>query len=114
MVNNEPKIYKEVKGAFRTVSPIVREEDRLLRSKRADIGDFKEATFGEGSNVFRVSSDGLWLGAETYGGAPFRIDMEGNMYLISAQTGGYIMINASRSEIIVNDGSNDLVVIGDL
>jgi len=105
--------FKEIKDAFHNIAPIEEEADWLKPASDGEIGRFKEATFGEGINSFRADSQGIWLGAETFGAAPFRIDMQGNMYLISQVTSGYIMIDAENSRIIVNDGKNDLIVIGD-
>jgi len=104
--------FKEIKDAFNTISPLLEESDWLKPAGGKDVGRFKEVTFGEGSNVFRADNQGMWLGAETFGAAPFRVDMNGNLYLLSQTSSGYLMLDAENSRIIVNDGENDRIVLG--
>jgi hypothetical protein len=65
---------------------------------------------GSGTSVFRADQSGFWLGANKFADAPFRVDMQGNVYIITA-TGGLIF-DAINNRIIVNDGTNDRVLIG--
>lgn len=104
--------YKEIKGAFKDASSQMNEQERLRRAERSDLGKFKKATFGEGSNVLRFDENGLWLGAETFATAPFRVDMQGNMYLMSQSGSGYILIDAQNSRFIFHDGKNVQGVMG--
>jgi hypothetical protein len=53
---------------------------------------------GSGSNVLRGDQSGLWLGAEKFIDASFRVDMEGNVYITSAS-------------IILNDENNIPAII---
>lgn len=74
-----------------------------------------EINIGNGSNSFRADRQGIWMGSDRFATAPFRIDMNGNMWLKSAAAGGgYILIDAQNTRIVVNDGTNDRVVIGKL
>jgi len=65
---------------------------------------------GSGTSVFRADESGLWLGANKFADAPFKIDMQGNIYVET--TSGTIVIDGVNNRIIINDGSNDRVLIG--
>lgn len=57
----------------------------------------KSAFIGSGDNVFKADENGIYLGNATFADAPFRVDMQGNLYaslatIISAITGGTIDI----------------------
>jgi hypothetical protein len=42
------------------------------------LSDLRELNIGDGgNNVFRADKSGIWLGAKTYGSAPFRVSMAG-------------------------------------
>jgi len=65
---------------------------------------------GSGTSVFRADESGLWLGANKFADAPFKIDMQGNIYV---ETGsGTIVIDGINNRIIINDGTNDRILIG--
>ena len=65
---------------------------------------------GSGSNVFRSDQSGLWLGANKFEDAPFKIDMQGNIYVETVN--GTIVIDGINNRIVINDGTNDRVLIG--
>lgn len=92
---------------------------------------------GEGSKVFRADRDGIWLGAEKFADAPFSVDMEGNMvassatfsqYLAKADTSqtltgdfdlgspssGYIRLDGANKRLLINDGTNNRGVFGEV
>lgn len=48
------------------------------------IDQLSSAQVGAGSNIFRVTKQGLWLGAAQWASAPFRVDMQGNLVASSA------------------------------
>jgi hypothetical protein len=76
-------------------------------------GFFKDIEVGAGNKTFKMDERGMWLGASDFSEAPFRIDMNGDFYLYSSNTdGGYIMISADLTQIIVNDGTTDLMLFG--
>lgn len=61
---------------------------------------------GHGDNVFGVDERGLWLGAADWDDAPFRIDMNGNMYFSAADDdGNSLVIDAENLRLVlyVND-----------
>lgn len=81
--------------------------------KVADAGYFKNIEVGAGAKTFKMDERGQWMGAVDFDDAPFRIDMEGNFYLYALDSsGGYIKISADLQQILVNDGSNDRVLLG--
>lgn len=67
---------------------------------------------GYGSKSFSMDERGFWLGGETPSGSPMRVDMQGRMILKSTKNGGYILIDAENTRIIVNDGVTDRILIG--
>ena len=53
--------------------------------------ELKSLKVGSGTSVFCADYSGIWLGAKTWALAPFRVDMEGNLYASSVTiTGGTI------------------------
>jgi hypothetical protein len=81
--------------------------------KVADSGYFKNIEVGAGAKTFKMDERGQWMGASDFSDAPFRIDMQGNFYLYASDSsGGYIKISADLQQIIVNDGTNDRILIG--
>lgn len=93
-------------------TPLLDPSKELESGARPDIVKAKELSIGEGKNVWRGDSQGMWLGAENFSDAPFRIDMHGNLYLISASGDGYLKIDAEKTQIIVNYKGVDQVVLG--
>lgn len=61
--------------------------------------DVKELQIGSGANVFRGDRQGIWLGAEKFADAPFRVDMEGNMVAESIALSGYIPTGGALTDI---------------
>lgn len=71
---------------------------------------------GHGNKVFGQSSQGIWLGAADFPDAPFRVDMEGNVTATSLDLSAYVTKNGTGQvlggSIVINDGTNDIVLIG--
>lgn len=65
---------------------------------------------GQGSNVWRADASGMWMGADKWADAPFRVDMLGNVYIKSPA--GNIIIDAINNRIIINDGTDDIILLG--
>ena len=64
----------------------------------------KEIRIGIGNTVFNADISGIWLGKNTWAGAPFRVDMTGNLWANSVTiTGGSI----TGTEIGMNSGATD-------
>lgn len=66
---------------------------------------------GYGDKVFGSSQSGIWLGAADFSGAPFSVDMEGNLIATSADLSGsgYTKINIFKQNAVPTS-----VSIGDL
>jgi hypothetical protein len=66
---------------------------------------------GKGSNAFRSDQSGIWLGAEKFANAPFRVNMAGNLVATSADlsAAGYTKINIFKQAAIPTS-----ISIGDL
>lgn len=91
---------------------------------------------GAGDQSFKADESGIWLGANAFADAPFRVDMDGNitatsldlsLYVAKAGTNeqvsgtirlgtgtgsASIILDGVNKRIIVNDGTNDRVLIG--
>ena len=69
---------------------------------RQDFSNVKRLRFGAGQIQLRISEEGLYLGAERFADAPFRVDLNGNaransIELGSGATFGGSLNNASGS-----------------
>lgn len=70
---------------------------------------------GRGDRVFGSDDNGIWLGSADFDDAPFSVSMDGEMNLRPA--GGEeegLRLSGSDRTIIVNDGTDDRVLIGRL
>jgi len=87
---------------------------------------------GFGDRSFKADESGLWLGANAFADAPFSVDMQGNLVASSATFSQYISkagtsqtlsgdfnlsdanvkIDGANKRIIINDGSDDRILIG--
>ena len=90
------------------------------------------AFIGSGDKVFKADKEGIYLGNAVFADAPFSVDMEGNMvassatmssYVAKAGTGqtlsgnlavgeGNVLIDGVNKRITINDGTNDIVLLG--
>ena len=76
-------------------------------------GYFSTIEFGAGSKTFKGDERGIWMGSSDFETAPFRVDMEGNVYISSPdQSGGYIRINAELNQIYLHDGTTGRILKG--
>jgi hypothetical protein len=66
---------------------------------------------GNGSAVFRADQSGIWLGAEQFANAPFKVDMSGNLTATSADLGG---TGYSKVVTFAQDAIPTSTAIGDL
>lgn len=92
---------------------------------------FQDMSIGNGDKAFHADASGIWLGANNFADAPFAVDMDGNLYAASATFGQYIpkasnstlsgvisvgngnvKIDGVNKRIIINDGTNDRVLLG--
>jgi len=65
---------------------------------------------GYGDAIFGSNDLGIWLGAADFEDAPFRVDMEGRIYLTTSD--GSMVIDTTNKRIIINDGTDDRILIG--
>lgn len=86
---------------FRDLSPIPNTSNMVSKESLANTpppetqeGIFRNLQVGIGSEAFRVTEEGMWLGAENYIDAPFRVDMEGNVELT-----GYIAVGGAAADV---------------
>lgn len=68
-----------------------------------------DLAIGAGSKVLRADQSGLWMGAEKWQDAPFRVDMLGNLVASSATLTGYSKTFVFKQTSIPTSGA-----IGDL
>lgn len=50
----------------------------------SSLEDINNLQVGAGVQAFKVDQSGMWLGADKFADAPFRVDMEGNTTLRAA------------------------------
>lgn len=62
----------------------------------------KSLQVGFGSKVLRIDRDGLWLGAEKFASAPFRVDMLGNITATSLSL-PYVPIGGALADVGVGN-----------
>lgn len=98
------------------VPPLPFMQPSLMGSPIGEIQNFAGLQVGSrGGKSFRMDERGMWLGSNDFVGAPFSVDMQGNMTMRSSDgTGAYILIDATNNRIVVHDGTNPRVVIGKL
>ena len=139
MAKNKVKI-TEYKGAFFDIN--VRFINQEIQRPAVFYGEMvapqmKILSVGSGSKVFRVDEQGMWLGAEKFQNAPFRVDMQGNLYASSATignylskaglnqiltgsiyvgnpNGGYVYIDGANVRILMHDGNTNRAVWGNV
>lgn len=61
---------------------------------------------GRGSKTLKTDQRGLWLGAEQYADAPFRVDMDGNLYASVADLVNRINIGEGDTSFHVDEDGN--------
>ncbi len=57
---------------------------------------------GSGNNIFKVDSNGIYLGNAHFEDAPFSVDMEGNLYAESATIEGIFRTGMTGARVILN------------
>jgi phage minor structural protein len=58
---------------------------------------------GSGNNIFKVDSNGIYLGNAHFEDAPFSVDMEGNLYAESATIEGIFRTGMTGARVILNN-----------
>lgn len=65
----------------------------------------QEFQVGAGNTVFRSDKQGIWLGAEKWEDAPFRVDMEGRSWANSLTLTGYLQVGDALGDVQGNISS---------
>lgn len=63
---------------------------------------------GYGDDIFGIDNNGVWLGAADFVDAPVQFYMDGYLHLGASN----VKIDGVNKRIIINDGTNDRVIIG--
>lgn len=58
------------------------------KTTNSGIEDLQRLQVGSAQNTFKVDRQGLWLGSDRYEDAPFKVDMNGNIFLSVSPTTG--------------------------
>ncbi len=58
---------------------------------------------GTGNRSFKADGSGLWLGSNLFANAPFRVGMDGSIYIESAD--GKLVIDAANNRIVIYDAN---------
>ena len=85
------KIFRELKGAFNDIELPYGVQNGMMGNVNqgyfppptatvAQLDHVKQFQVGEGTKTFKIDSQGMWLGDKLFTDAPWRIDMNGNMY----------------------------------
>lgn len=77
------------------------------------VGQFREFTVGAGDDVFRFTKEAGWMGNADYDNAPIQFDYRNGAINLGAVAGiSRLKFEGANSRILVNDGTNDRVLIG--
>ena len=74
--NDVPITQRSYAPEFQSMGDIQR---RALEQAMANLSKIQTLQLGTGGQVFRADRQGIWLGAERFEDAPFRVDMQGNI-----------------------------------
>lgn len=81
-----------------------------------DLSKVRQFQIGNGQNVLRFDRQGLWLGAEKFADAPFRVDMQGNVVGITfdaAEVTGLVVNSGVLNSSEINGGTiNGTIITG--
>ena len=64
-----------------------------------DLTRVRSLQVGFGSKVLRIDQDGLWMGAERFADAPFKVDMLGNMTATSLDLSAYLQVGQALADV---------------
>jgi len=71
---------------------------------------------GSGAKAFKADESGIWLGANAFEDAPFSVDMSGNVVASTLNLSAYLSKAGEEQQlsgsIVINDGTNDIILIG--
>ncbi|MEI9966169.1 MAG: hypothetical protein WDN67_00615 [Candidatus Moraniibacteriota bacterium] len=72
--------------------------------------NFRELSVGAGANIFKANSEGIFVGADNFTDAPFKVDYEGNLSassaIITGEIQGATIKNAAGDILIDSTGLN--------
>ena len=76
------------------------------------VDNIQAIKIGSGATAFKADQSGIWLGANEFADAPFSVSMDGKIITRATDGTGSITINSTDKTIIINDGTNDRVLLG--
>ena len=93
---------------YKEVNPFTNIQDIPIQGGHygADFVNLNTLEAGSGTKVMRADESGLWLGAEKWDDAPFRVDMEGNSWMTSATISGVLLVGQAAGD--VNTGATQV------
>lgn len=77
-----------------------------------DLTSVRSLQVGYGSKVLRVDRDGIWLGAEHFADAPFKVDMLGNMTASSVTLSGYLQVGEALADVGIGNITGTYIASG--
>ena len=92
---------------FKDIKEIVEQgmsEGEQFISLGSEEGNFQVIQIGSGSKSFKADQQGIWLGADTFTDAPFKVDMEGNLSITATE-------DASDTAIRLYDTDGNLAIL---
>lgn len=92
-----------INNAFTDVGLIDNVASEADTSRLENIGTLQ---VGRGSKTLKTDQRGLWLGAEQYADAPFRVDMDGNLYASVADLVNRLNIGEGDTSFHVDEDGN--------
>lgn len=99
---------RERKRVFNTIEqPITPPYDPVLSGKKFAEQSPRKLSMGFGSKVWRADERGIWLGAEQFEDAPFRVSMEGLINAVGAVLQGKLVTGASGARVEVDPEYTD-------
>lgn len=103
--------YKLIDAFSNITPPQMTPIDQINRYGSQYLNNVGEMSVGYGTQAMHADQQGVWLGANRFTDAPFRVDMQGKMTMTS-QDGRAIKISAPDNTFLVNDGDEDIILIG--
>lgn len=99
---------------FTTIGDIPLFSSQVSNYGTQQLNQVDEIQAGYGDMSFKVDSQGLWLGAETFAQAPFSVTMAGAMKSVSASVGSGAQVVIQNGAILfINSLGQIIGIIGD-
>jgi hypothetical protein len=93
---------------FRDLSPIPNTSNMVSKESLANTpppetqeGIYRNLIVGVGNHVFKVTEQGMWLGAEEFQNAPFKVTMDGAVTIGGYLSDAYLKEGEAASDIML-------------